>query len=225
MRTVLAIPDLHIPFERPEALKFCKGVYKKWGCDTVVFLGDVLDQYCFSRYTKDPDAMGAASEFTKAKKALSKWFKAFPVAHLVMGNHDLRVYKRAIESSIPKWFMKDMREVLDIPDEWEIEREFEIDNILYRHGEGLTANARQAIHKVGQSVVYGHVHKAAIAFGANQRESLFAMAAGCLIDDDRYAFEYAKYALEKSFLGCGVVVKGRQPIFVPLPLRNRGVIL
>jgi hypothetical protein len=55
-----------------------------------------------------------------------------------------------------------------------------------------------------------------------KKDLLFAMNCGCLIDQHAYAFEYAKHALEKSFIGVGVVIEGKQPILIPMPLKPQG---
>lgn len=218
---ILVIGDLHIPFVRKGALEFCRSIYKQYKCTNVVVLGDILDQYCFSRYTKDPDAMGAAKEFEKALNILQGWYNEFPDVKLIIGNHDLRVYKRAMEVQIPTWFMQDLRDVIRLPKKWEVARQFEIEGVLYRHGEGLSKNAEQAITRSGMSVVYGHTHQACIAYKANRRERLFGFNAGCLVDEKAYAFEYAKDSINKSMVGCGIVIDGNTAIFEPMPLESK----
>jgi predicted phosphodiesterase len=46
---VLVIGDLHCPFEKEGYLEFCKEQYKKWKCNQVVFIGDIIDNH-YSSY-------------------------------------------------------------------------------------------------------------------------------------------------------------------------------
>ena len=45
MATVLALPDLHCPFEHRDALAFLKAVRKHYRTDTTVCLGDEADMH------------------------------------------------------------------------------------------------------------------------------------------------------------------------------------
>jgi hypothetical protein len=56
---VLVIPDLHCPFEHPDALEFLRAVKKRFMPSVFVCLGDEIDAHAFSRYPKDPDGMSA----------------------------------------------------------------------------------------------------------------------------------------------------------------------
>lgn len=221
MSRVLCIPDTHIPFHHPDGLDFCKKVYKQYKCDTVIFTGDVLDQYCFSRYPKNPLLPNAVDEWKNSIKGLKGWIKAFPTANMILGNHDLRLFKRISDAGIPAYFMKSVHELLELPDTWQVAEEFECDGVLYVHGEGLNDDPRAAIKKVGQSVVYGHTHKAGIAHYACRLDRKFAMNNGCLVDLKALAFEYSKSMHQKAMLGVGVVIDGDTPIFIPLPLENK----
>jgi len=222
MSRVLIAGDLHFPFHRKGYLEFLKKVYKEYNCDYVVQIGDFLDQYCFTRYVRNPDALGAKQEFEVAREEAQKFFKAFPEGYITLGNHDARLAKRMAEVGIPEWVLKAYAEMIGMPDEWGLGGEVYIDDVRYFHGEGLSGNTELAVRKVGHSVVYGHTHKGSLSFKAMKKDLLFAMNVGCLIDQNTYAFEYAKHALEKSFIGCGVVIDGKQPILIPMNLDVQG---
>lgn len=220
MARVMVLGDLHAPFSRKGWLDFAKKIYKEYKCDYVVQIGDLLDQYAFTRYVRDPDAYGAKYEMELAREEIQKMYKAFPKGYITIGNHDTRLAKRAAEVGIPKWILASYAELVGLPPSWDLGDEVEIDDVKYFHGEGLSANTELAVRKVGQSVVYGHTHKGSIAFKAMKKDLLFAMNCGCLIDQHAYAFEYAKHSLEKSFIGIGVVLDGKQPILIPMPLKS-----
>ena len=56
MARVLAIGDLHEPATHPGYLDFCLDLYEVWDCDTVVFLGDIVDHHNISFHAKDIDS-------------------------------------------------------------------------------------------------------------------------------------------------------------------------
>ena len=71
---VLAIPDLHCPFQHPDALEFIKHVRDRFHVTEVICLGDEIDAHAFSRWPKDPDGMGPGQELKAAIEALIPWY-------------------------------------------------------------------------------------------------------------------------------------------------------
>ena len=49
---VLVVSDLHLPFVRNGYLEFVKEQYNKFGCKTVVFIGDIIDNHAISLILK-----------------------------------------------------------------------------------------------------------------------------------------------------------------------------
>jgi predicted phosphodiesterase len=222
MMNFLVIPDLHAPFHHKNSISFLRKQIELFdGADfEVICLGDLLDMYAFTRFIKNGDAMGAAEEFNKARYFLEELFELFPKGKLCIGNHDLRLARRASELGIPSWALKGYRDLAGIPESWEVATEFEIEGIKFFHGERLSSNSQLAVRKIGQSVVYGHTHQGSISYKASSRELCFALNCGCLIDQDAYAFEYAKSTIDKCFIGCAVVING-VPQLIPMPLGSR----
>jgi len=57
-QTILVIPDMQIPFEHKDSLKFIQAVNDAiGGADIVVNVGDEVDQMALSRF--DPDPIGS----------------------------------------------------------------------------------------------------------------------------------------------------------------------
>ena len=65
-RRKLVISDLHAPFIVPGALEFCQALYKKWRCNSVVFIGDIIDGHAWSFHTPDVDGMRVGHELDAA---------------------------------------------------------------------------------------------------------------------------------------------------------------
>ena len=100
-RRILVIGDLHAPFELDGYLEFCQETYAKFLCNQVIFIGDIIDNHYSSYHETFSDALGGADKLRYAIKAVKKWRKAFPVADVIIGNHDRMVMRKAQTSDIP----------------------------------------------------------------------------------------------------------------------------
>lgn len=213
---ILVIGDLHEPFCLDAYLEHCIYVYSKYNCNRVVFIGDVIDNHYSSYHEVDPDGLGGGDELDLAVKRLSRWVKAFPVADIMIGNHDRIIARKAFSSGIPKKWIKEYKEVLNAP-EWNFTESIIIDNVLYQHGEGGTA--RSKMRKELISTVQGHLHtQGYIDFQVGRNYKIFGAQIGCGIDKDAYAMAYGKN-FGKPFISCLVVLNsGTLPILEPMEL-------
>ena len=205
MSRVLVIGDLHAPFELEGYLEFVKGLKKKHKTDKVVFIGDIIDNHFSSYHETDPDGMSGGQELEAAIKVVAQWYKAFPEATVIIGNHDRLIMRKAFSSAIPKIWIKDYNDVLGTPN-WVWEDRLVIDNVQYIHGEGGTARTRCKADLM--STVQGHLHTQCYTewfVGANYK--VFGTQVGCGIDFDTYAMAYAKRG-KKPAVGAAVVLDG-----------------
>lgn len=191
-------------------MQFCKDLYDKYQCDTVVFIGDVVDWHAISFHARHPDSPGPKDEYAQALEATQKWFETFPVAKVCIGNHDERVIRLAETVNIPAQFIRDYNEMWHTPT-WDWQYEHVIDNVYYMHGTGHGGMhpAFTAVGKMLMSVVMGHIHTAAgIKWRANPTQRIFGMDVGCGIDEKNPAFKYAQHFKARSILGAGVILDG-----------------
>lgn len=203
---VLIIGDLHEPFCLDGYLQFCKDTYAKYNLNKVVFIGDVIDNHYSSYHETDSDGMGGGEELELAIKKISKWYKAFPKADVLLGNHDIIISRKAQTGSIPSKWIKSYKEVLETP-KWNFVHKMEVDNVAYLHGIGSKAHIRSV--KDMQSTVQGHHHTEIYTMwkvGANAK--VFGMQTGCGINKDSYAMVYGRW-FPKPAIGCGVVIGGK----------------
>lgn len=216
---VLVIGDIHAPFDLDGYLDFCKETYERYNCNKVVFIGDVIDNHYSSYHETDADGMGGGAELAFAIKKLAPYYKAFPEAKVMWGNHDRLIMRKAQTGGIPAEWIKSMSEVLQVP-KWEFMYDYYLDGVRYTHGDG-SGKAKSACVRDMQSTVTGHYHTDFYVnyhVGANRR--VFGMAVGCGIDDRTYAMGYAKGG-KKSAIGCGVVLDGTTAIAVPMKLEDK----
>lgn len=219
-KTVLAISDLHAPFQHPDHIEFLSWLNNKFKPEEIVNVGDEIDAHALSDYTHDPDGMSAGDELSKAIESLQPLYKMFPKMKVCTSNHTSRPYRRAQQFGIPRAFLKEYKEFLASPPGWEWADSWEVDGVIYEHGEGFSGQvgAINAAKSNMNSTVIGHIHSfAGIQYSANQKHLIFGMNVGCLIDTKKYAFAYGRVIKTKPIIGCGLVVKGI-PIFVPMIL-------
>lgn len=214
---VLIIGDTHCPFDLDTYLDFLVDTYNAYNCNKVIHIGDEIDNHFGSYHETDADGMGGGDELDLAIKRLNRYYKQFPNVEVIIGNHTRMVMRKAQTGGIPKKWIKDYNEVLEVPN-WEFKVETEIDGVKYVHGEGGTARSRAKMDM--QSTVQGHLHTQLYSeymVGNNSR--VFGLQVGCGIDHHQYAFAYAK-AGKKPAIGCGVVIGGHTAIAVPMRLED-----
>tara|TARA_Y100001963_G_scaffold87649_1_gene121151 strand:+ start:64 stop:786 length:723 start_codon:yes stop_codon:yes gene_type:complete len=214
---VLVIGDLHEPFCLDEYLDFCIEQYSIHNCDEVVFIGDVIDNHYSSFHEVNIDAQYTGkTELELAIKRIARWRDAFPVATVLIGNHDRIIMRKAQTSAIPSKWIKSYKEVLEVP-KWNFVERYVKDNVQYIHGEAGTARTKARNDMM--NTVQGHLHTQAYCehyVGAKYR--IFGLQVGCGINFKSYAMAYAK-AGKKPAIGCAVVKNnGTLPINILMPL-------
>lgn len=203
---ILVIGDLHEPFCLDGYLEFCQEIFNKYDCNRVVFIGDVIDNHYSSYHETDADGMGGGDELNLAISKLSRWYEAFPVADVTIGNHDRIIMRKAQTSSIPSMWIREYKDVLGTP-EWNFVDRVIYDNVQYIHGEGGTARTKCRADMM--STVQGHLHTQCYTdWYVGQNFKIFGAQVGCGIDHDSYAMAYAKRG-KKPAVGCAVVIDGK----------------
>jgi len=215
---VLVIPDTQAPFHHPDSVDFLREVSKEYQTNTVVHIGDEMDFHALSDFSNDPDGLSAGNELATGVEFLKKLYKLFPIVTVCISNHTARPFRKAYKSGLPTAFLRSYGEFLEAPDTWEWADRWEIDDIIYEHGQkhgGQYAHLKHAMTN-HRSTVIGHHHaNAGVIYQANDEMTIWGMATGCLVDTEAYAFKYSKNFPRKPILGCGVVVRGH-PLFIPM---------
>ena len=207
---ILCVGDIHEPCSHPGYLDFCRDLRDKYHCDTVMFIGDIVDFHAISFHAHQPEAPGPLDEYELAHEKVQRWYRAFPKARVCVGNHDERVIRLAESVNIPSKFLRDYREVWGTPG-WTWDYEHILDGTYFFHGTGNGGMhpAFNAMKKMLMSVVMGHIHTASgIKWAANPERRIFGMDTGCGIDDKAYAFAYGRHMRQRSILSAGVVLDG-----------------
>ena len=215
-RSVLVIGDLHEPFCLDGYLTFCIDQYYAYNCTEVVFIGDVIDNHYSSYHEASADGMGGLDELELAIKKIGRWRDAFPIATVIIGNHDRIIMRKAQTSSIPSKWIKSFKEVLETPN-WNFVERYELDGVQYIHGEGGTARTKCRADMM--NTVQGHLHTQCYTeHYVGKKFRVYGTQVGCGIDHKSYAMAYAKYG-KRPAVGCAVVLNnGQTPLNLLMPL-------
>jgi metallophosphoesterase superfamily enzyme len=216
IRNILVIGDLHEPFCLDEYLDWCIEQYETYSCNQVIFIGDIIDNHYSSYHETFADGMGGMDELELSIQRIARWYKAFPEAKIILGNHDRMIMRKSQTSAIPSKWIRSYKDVLEVP-KWEFLDHYIQDGVLYQHGEGGTARTACRNHMI--NVVQGHLHtQCYIEHYVGKNFRVFGMQLGCGIDFSTYAMAYAKYG-KKPAISCGVVLdNGSLPINLLMPL-------
>jgi predicted phosphodiesterase len=218
-KSILVLPDIHMPWPHWDALKQAKKWADKHKPELVVQLGDLTDQKIWSRWQHDVDDYSPSQEFDEAEKGLKLLHKWFPKMVILRGNHDERIKLRAVEAGLPGKMFRDVDDVFAYPGwEW-ISREDNLivntarGKILFQHGDEMGGTVAQKSRILGMSVIQGHTHKTSITYTQTPTGHFFGAEMGCLMDVKSKAARYAQANPVGSSIGFGVVKFGC-PYFV-----------
>lgn len=215
---LLFISDTHLPYMHDDALRFLHAVKQEVRPERVFHVGDLTDQYCFSRYPKDPEADGVPLEIKHVWRGVAQLGSLFPSMTIVSSNHDDRVYSRSRSAGVPKGFLRPYPELIKSGGydwKWVHDYTLRLPNkqhvyIVHTKGESSVALAKN----IGMNVVVGHHHtKHGIQYFANPHHNLFCVDTGCLISDDNYAFAYNKSSIIRPVLGCAAIIDSKPMLF------------
>jgi len=215
MARVGIIGDTHLPYEKEGYLEFCQDTFEAWDCDRIVHIGDLIDHHAMSFHDSEPQLKGAYCEFMNAKERLQPWIEAFPELTMTEGNHDIIPARHLRKLGIdPETWLRDFKEVYELPETWDIVQAVWIDDVLYHHGgtaTGVNGFRLDAQHRMVNTVT-GHAHSnAGISASASDHRLVWGMAVGCGIDVKSMAFAYGKHFKQKPIIACGIVIDGIEP--------------
>lgn len=219
---VLCISDIHFPAHHPDLFEFLAAIKREFKPSQVVVIGDEIDAAGLSDWDKNPDEAAPGHELAAAVKLMKKLYKLFPIVKACISNHTDRIYRKPFKAGIPKALLRTYAEILEAPAGWQWAEDWEIDGVIYEHGEGFSGKdgALKAAQANMSATVIGHLHAhAGIAYYANAKHLIWGFNVGCLIDRHNPAFNYGKHIKSKPIIGVGVIARG-VPIFIPMKLNK-----
>lgn len=224
-KSILVIPDLHCPVMHVDSFKFIKAVAKLYKPDKIINLGDEVDQHFLSFHENELDDLpySETEEFEQAKRYFSNFYDMFDGMDVMESNHGSMVYRKAKACRIPRRYLKTYNEVLEAPPTFKWHDKLIVDTprgkVLFSHGHYAPKCALKKSQLRSISHVQGHYHNDfEIRYWQNDMgDNFFGATVGCLIDDEKYAFNYNKTYIPRPQLGCMVIYDGI-PELIPMYL-------
>lgn len=225
-KTLLFISDMQIPYHHTDSLPFLKAVKDKYKPDEVYNVGDLIDSHTLSFHEVDPDLAGPRDEIEISKKYIKELADIFPDMKIALGNHDIRLFRKAKQAGIPKECIRSIHEILGCPTGWEFSDMFHFrlpngDPVLMIHNCG-NRDATKGVLAYGASIVQGHHHtEATVQYVSTHDKLMFGMTVGSLIDDKALAFEYNKLHIKRPIISVGLI-ENSIPRILPMRLNMNG---
>lgn len=221
---ILCVGDTHFPFAKGTYITKMVQWAKENQPDVIIQIGDLYDNYAFSRYTKTVNLMTPEQELNRGRKVAEKMWadlkKAAPKAqcYQMMGNHCARIIKRVLEK-LPalsmKVKMKDQVQSLHNIDKLfefrgvtsvlDYRAEVKLHGILFVHG--FKGNIGEHVKYFHKSVVTGHLHRGGVAFMKVADKVLWELNCGFLGDAKALPFQYGETKTSRWTPGFGVIEK------------------
>lgn len=220
-KNILVIGDTHEPFTKKGYLEFCRSMQEKYNCGTVVHIGDLTDNHAVSYHEHNPDGKSPRDEFKLALDRCKRWYHTFPNVKICIGNHDALPFRKAFTAGLPSNWLKSYQEILESPKTWEWDFVHNLNGVIFQHGTGMSGEmaAVNAARENRQSTVIGHLHTVCnTRFLASFKDLIFGVTVGCGIDHSAYAFAYGKEQTRKPVIACAVILDGKTPINLPMPI-------
>lgn len=211
MSKVLVIGDTHFPFHDKKALSKVLDMIKKEKPTHVVQIGDLLDQYSFSKYSKSIEITPQQEVSKGIKAAVDMWIAVKRASKGVkcvqlLGNHDVRVSKRIMEK-LPELEFVLKNGIYSFPGVKVLrsDRDYvKIDGVNYCHG--WFSKSGDHVRHFNGPVVHGHLHNPTIT---TQGPGLWSMDVGYLADRHSLPLSYTQSKLTKWTMACGIVEDGK----------------
>jgi predicted phosphodiesterase len=212
-KRICVLGDMHAPCVHPKAWDALRQVKKDFKPEIVVSIGDLVDGYNFSKYTKDHDAPNIKQELRTVKDQIKRLAEIFPEIFVCYGNHDLRQFKRGLEVGLPKLLFKTLNEVIGAPETFRWADHWEFEKTYFCHGEDKQ-DLRRSVLALNMNLVVGHAHSKGgeIVHVNTGKKVLWGANAGAMINHESYAFRYTKSHEMKAVNGI-LLIEDNTPIF------------
>lgn len=195
-KKVLFVSDIHCPYQDTNALDAMYRFVKKWKPDETIILGDLVDFYAVSRFSRQPErVLKLQEELDEAVGVLRDIRKLVPKNKITFlrGNHEdrLKRYLWSEAQELDSLRALKLEKLLSF-DELDItyndKNQIRYGGVIIKHGTlvrkfaGYTAKGE--FEKNGMSGVSGHTHRLAQYRHTNELDSFVWTEAGCLCQMD-----------------------------------------
>ena len=142
---ILFVSDIHAPFQDNRAVRAIISFGKWLKPDKIIFIGDIIDFYAISRFSKDPiRAIRLQNEIDETISILKAFRDEFPKVEMIYlkGNHEQRLQKylwsKASEiSRLRNMTLESLLELNSFGIKYEEKGRVKFRNLVIKHGDIL----------------------------------------------------------------------------------------
>lgn len=209
-KRILVISDIHIPYHNVEALNLALEYGKQKKADSIVILGDFLDMYQISRFSRSPENPSVAEEVKLGVQVLKYIRKKFPNVEMtfVEGNHDLRM-SNYVQANSELFGLEAIK----------------LENLLKLKDFGITYINEKRFLKAGK-LILAHGHELGLSTGGvnPSRTVLLKTFSNVLFGHFHKTSEYITSKLDGEMLGCWSIghLSDPSPYYMPVNQWNWG---
>jgi UDP-2,3-diacylglucosamine pyrophosphatase LpxH len=191
MEVQLVINDLHIPFQDDEAVELILKFGKNLHPDKLFILGDFVDMYSISHFSRDPERVtNLKPEFEQGKRILDLIVNTINAKEVIFteGNHEDRLRKFLWNNPVIHGLIS-MEDKLGVNDlgikYYEYGKNYIYKNkLIYTHGNKVNKysayTAKNMMDDLGLSVISGHTHRLGTHYRTDYGGAKIAVENGCL---------------------------------------------
>lgn len=210
MKRGLIVPDTHVPFHDKKAWNTMMRAARVWQPDIVVVLGDFMDMYQLSRYSKDPDLINSVKDDCEVGVELLCELESLEAEenHFIWGNHEDR-FRKYVNEYCPQ-----LKHLVSLEAELQLE-----DWNVKKYGEGVDIGHCHFTHDLGRygknavemarvesesNIVIGHLHKLqSLYIGCRKGKPKFGQCVGWLGDPNQVGYKNRLKAMRDYQHGFG----------------------
>jgi UDP-2,3-diacylglucosamine pyrophosphatase LpxH len=224
--SLVAIGDVHAPFHCATTLATIIKAIETVRPRFVVQMGDLYDQYAFSRYGKSLNLMTPADELAAGlDTARTFWAavkKASPASrcYQLLGNHDERLRKKVAEKLPELVGLVDTSSLFAFPgvesmktDKEVLELTVQGERVALHHG--YLSRAGDHVKKFHRSCITAHSHRPHVMVHRIHGKSLYDLNPGYVGNPEAPVFDYGTIS-EKGWTRAYGVIDSLGPRFVSL---------
>lgn len=200
---ILVLPDIHVPYQNDEAIEAAIKLGEEFQPDEIVQLGDLLDCYTLSRYSRSATRHGNIAEEIEQARDLLEMIKlrtGAKKATFIEGNHEARIRKYIMDKCPDLRDLKALRvdhmlELADIGWDFIPEHKFyQVNDVFFTHGEYANMHsAKKHIDEYRVTVIHGHTHRITSRYHRGLDKTIVGVEMGFLASFDVGA-EFVKKA-------------------------------
>lgn len=220
---VCILGDLHFPFHHKRTLNKLFDRLTEEKFSHIIQIGDLLDQYCFTRFPKK-NIRNADREIKYGRElAQEMWYqihrrqkKAKKVQ--LLGNHDDRLVKRCQErlpeaQDLVKHSLFELYSFENVKTIIDSREEYFLGDIAFLHG--YLSKIGDHTKFMQMKTVHGHRHRGEVTFLPIKGKILWELDVGYMADASKEALSYTPQKTSNSTLGWGEV-DFLGPRFIPV---------